>query len=73
MQQQPLVSDVAPSYVTHQQTLGRIVPLLHTAHKQQPAHQTVNQLHSARPDILGSNTQNQSFLTYPSSNNADYS
>ena len=73
MQQQPLVSDVAPSYVTHQQTLGRIVPLLHTAHKQQPDHQTVNQLHSARPDILGSNTQNQSFLTYPSSNNAEYS
>ena len=68
MQQQPLVSDVhvAPSYVTHQQTLGRIVPLLPTAHKQQPAHQTVNQLHSAGPDILGSNTQNQPFLTYPS-------
>jgi hypothetical protein len=40
MQQQPLVSDVAPSYVTHQQTLGRIVPLLPTAHKQQLAHQT---------------------------------
>jgi hypothetical protein len=39
MQQQPLVSDVhvAPSYVTHQQTLGRKVPLLPTAHKQQPA------------------------------------
>jgi hypothetical protein len=68
MQQQPLVSDVhvAPSYATHQQTLGRKVPLLPTAHKQQPAHQTVNQLHSPRPDILGSNTQNQSFLTYPS-------
>jgi hypothetical protein len=68
MQQQPLVSGVhvAPSYATHQQTLGRKVPLLPTAHKQQPAHQTVNQLHSARPDILGSNTQNQSFLTYPS-------
>lgn len=68
MQQQPLVSDVhvAPSYVTHQQTLGCKVPLLPTAHKQQPAHQTVNQLHSARPDILGSNTQNQPFLTYPS-------
>ena len=68
MQQQPLVSDVhvAPSYATLQQTLGRKVPLLPTAHKQQPAHQTVNQLHSARPDILGSNTQNQSFLTYPS-------
>ena len=40
MQQQPLVSDVAPSYVTHQQTIGRIVPLLPTAHKQQLAHQT---------------------------------
>jgi hypothetical protein len=68
MQQQPLVSNVhvALSYVTHQQTLGRKVPLLPTAHKQQPAHQTVNQLHSARPDILSSNTQNQPFLTYPS-------
>ena len=68
MQQQPLVSDVyvVPSYITHQQTLGRKVPVLPTAHIQQPAHQTVNQLHSARPDILGSNTQNQSFLTYPS-------
>jgi hypothetical protein len=68
MQQQPLVSDVnvAPSYVTDQQTLGRIVPLLPTAHKQQPAHQTVNQLYSARPDILGSNTQNLPVLTYPS-------
>jgi hypothetical protein len=66
MQQQPLVSDVAPSYVTHQQSLGRIVPLLHTAHKKQPAHQTVNQLHSARPNILGSNTQNQPLLTDPS-------
>ena len=66
MQQQPLVSDVAPSYVTHQQTLGCKVPLLPTAHKQQLAHQTVNQLHSARPDILGSNTQNQPLLTYPS-------
>ena len=67
MQQQPLVSDVhvAPSYATHQQTLGRKVPLLPTAHKQQPAHQTVNQLHSARPDILGSNTQNQPCLAYP--------
>jgi len=63
MQQQPLVSDVhvALSYVTHQQTLGCKVPLLPTAHKQQPAHQSVNQLHSARPDILGSNTQNQPF------------
>jgi hypothetical protein len=54
------------AHVTDQQTLGRIVPLLPTAHKQQPAHQTVNQLHSARPEILGSNTQNQSLLTYPS-------
>jgi hypothetical protein len=68
MQQQPLVSDVhvAPSYVTHHQTLGRKVSQLPTAHKQQTAHQTVNQLLSARPDILGSNTQNQPFLTYPS-------
>ena len=66
MQQQHLVSNVAPSYVTHQQTLGCKVPLLPTAHKQQLAHQTVNQLHSARPDILGSNTQNQPLLTYPS-------
>jgi hypothetical protein len=42
MQQQPLVSDVhvAPSYVTHQQTLRRKVPPLPTAHKHQPAHQT---------------------------------
>ena len=66
MQQQHLVSGVTPSYVTHQQTLGCKVPLLPTAHKQQLAHQNVNQLHNASPDMWGSNTQNQPFLTYPS-------